>query len=111
MFRYKRSNHRGFSLVELVIAIGLGIFILTSGVLILTKLFSSTSSFALRNKVQEKFEIAQNMIRVEAIGNYHNMTRTNQIMTIPTYPEVQISASISTEHSDSKTRTATLTAQ
>lgn len=110
MFEPNKQNKRGFSLVELVIAIALGISILAGLMIILSNQFFSTTAFSVRHKVNEKFDIAQNMIRFEAMGNYHAMTRANQLMSVAVYPEIELRVTIQDENPATKTRTANLTA-
>ena len=55
MTTLKNSNKRGFSLVELVIGIGLGIFVLTTGFYALSYLFKSSTHFTMKMKVERGF--------------------------------------------------------
>jgi hypothetical protein len=110
MNRNKQYNH-GFSLVELIIAIGLGIFILATGYLTLSVLFKATTAFNLESKARRKLDSIAEQIRYQAVGEFDRMNEVNNPRTGTIDPQIEVRSTIGAINPATKSRPVTLVAR
>lgn len=107
----KKKLHRGFSLVELVIAMGLFIFIFATGFVVIKSLFQSSYSSSLQSKVNEKLRTVAAMIQNEAATSFDTLEETGRDRTGFRDPGIVIHSTITAISSVDRTRTVFLEAR
>ena len=107
----RSKSKKGFSLVELVLATGLFVFIFASGLIFLHSYSQGTTRVQWQAKTQQKLRNISEAIRYESAANFFNMTETLVNRTGSVDPEIQIFSTISPINPTSNSRQVTLLAK
>lgn len=106
----KRNHYQGLSLVELVIAVGLAVFIFAAGFMAVRSLSRSSVSSILATKANEKLRTTAAQMRYEAAARFDNMTETDADRTGMRDREIQIFSTVGAIDPVNRTRDVELRA-